>query len=334
MKRGTNRRQLLSAFGVGSVGLIGRPLISGPLIGGLWGSQHRAFAAESRSSAPPAGRYVDCHVHIGTIPVNGTDPLTAEDLLRWMDAKDIAQAFVLPLVSPEAYPNPVSTEYVLKHTERYRDRLIPFCVIDPRNSWYGRGAALRKQLTKYIDQGAKGFGEHKPGMAIDDPRNLELYAACEELKLPVVFHLDAERNTDQPGLPGLERVLKAHPNLPMIGHAHGFWASISRNVQPADMGRYPRGEVVPGGALDRLFDQYSNLYGDLSSGSGFNALNRDPEFAIGFLKRHADRLLFGTDYLTQGWDTGQHELFDRLELPDDLQQKILRQNARQLIGLA
>lgn len=313
------RRQLLGTLGAGAAGLLL--------------TQRLALAADTPASHPP-GRYVDCHVHIGTIPVDGQDPLTAENLLRWMDATDISQAFVLPLVSPEAYPNPVSTEYVLSHTAPYRDRLIPFCVIDPRNSWYGRGAPLRRQLAKYIDQGAKGFGEHKPAIPIDDPRNMELYAACEELKLPVLFHLDAERNTDRPGLPGLEKVLKAHPELPFIGHAHGFWASISRNVQPADLGRYPKGRIAPGGALDRLFDRYPNLYGDLSSGSGYNALTRDPEFTVPFLERRADRLLFGTDYLTQGWDTGQHDLFGRLELPDDVQRKIFRQNARELIGLA
>lgn len=313
------RRQLLGAFGGGAAG--------------LWFSPRGGRAADT-PGAQPGGRYVDSHVHIGTIPVNEQDPLTAEALLRWMDASDIAQAFVLPLVSPEAYPNPVSTEYVLHHTAPYRDRLIPFCVIDPRNSWYGRGEPVRKQLAKYVEQGAKGFGEHKPGVAIDDPRNMELYAACEELGLPVLFHLDAKRNTDRPGLPGLEKVLRAHPELPFIGHAHGFWASISRDARPGDFGRYPTTKIIPGGALDRLFDHYENLYGDVSSGSGYNALTRDPEFTNSFLQRRADRLLFGTDYLTRGWDTGQHELFDRLELPGDVQQKIFRQNARELVGLS
>lgn len=312
------RRQLLTSFGALGAGCLFSP--------------RGVFAAETAASYP-SGRYVDSHVHIGTIPVKGQDPLTAGALLRWMDASDISQAFVLPLVSPEAYPNPVSTEYVLKHTAPHRDRLIPFCVIDPRNSWYGQGAPLRRQLSKYIEQGAKGFGEHKPGIAIDDPRNMELYAACEELGLPVVFHLDAKRNTDRPGLPGLEKVLRSYPDLPFIGHAHGFWASISGNVQPADFGRYPKTKIAPGGALDRLFDHYPNLYGDLSSGSGYNAMTRDPEFTVAFLQRRADRLLFGTDYLTQGWDTGQHNLFERLELSDDVQQKIFRQNARQLLQL-
>ena len=70
-----------------------------------------------------------------------------------------------------------------------------------------------------------------------------------------------------------------------------------------------------------------------SAGSGLNAMTRDPEFTVPFLIRRADRLLFGTDYLTQGQDTGQHDLFAQLELPDDVRQKIFRDNARKLVGL-
>ena len=33
-------------------------------------------------------------------------------------------------------------------------------------------------LRRYIDAGAKGFGEHKPQLAIDDPNSMRLYEAC------------------------------------------------------------------------------------------------------------------------------------------------------------
>ena len=48
-----------------------------------------------------------------------------------------------------------------------------------------------------------------------------LYAACGELKLPVLFHIDALRNMDAPGLPGLERVLKEHPAVGRPGRVAG-----------------------------------------------------------------------------------------------------------------
>src|SRR6266576_4204548 len=47
----------------------------------------------------PAGDYVAVHTHLGQT-WNTTEPLTAEELLRWMDAHRVAQAVVLPLVSP------------------------------------------------------------------------------------------------------------------------------------------------------------------------------------------------------------------------------------------
>ena len=53
-------------------------------------------------------------------------------------------------------------------------------------------------LKKYVDAGAKGFGEHKPGVQIDDPRNMTIYAACGELKLPLLFHLDERAQHRRP----------------------------------------------------------------------------------------------------------------------------------------
>jgi predicted TIM-barrel fold metal-dependent hydrolase len=101
-----------------------------------------------------------------------------------------------------------------------------------------------------------------------------------------------------------------------------------------DLGGYPRGKVTPGGAVDRLLETYPNLYGDLSAESGANAIRRDPEFGREFLIRRADRLLFGTDYLALGQEVPQFELLDGLELPDDVQEKIYRGNARRLLAFS
>jgi predicted TIM-barrel fold metal-dependent hydrolase len=37
------------------------------------------------------------------------------------------------------------------------------------------------------------------------------------------------------------------------------------------------------------------MFGDLSAGSGLNSLMRDEDHARGFLDRHQDKLLFGSD---------------------------------------
>jgi predicted TIM-barrel fold metal-dependent hydrolase len=160
-----------------------------------------------------------------------------------------------------------------------------------------------------------------------------LYEVCDDLHLPVLFHMDDQRGTDEPGLPGLERALKAFPNVTFIGHGPGFWASISGDVTARDLGRYPRGPVRSGGALDRLFDSCPNLRGDLSAGSGAGALARDRTFAQAFLIRRADQLLFGTDYLRPGQDVPQFDLLAGFDLPADVRTKIERANAMRLLGL-
>ncbi len=275
---------------------------------------------------------MDVHTHLGTVWNSGA-PLSAEELLRWMDAGDIAQAVVLPLVSPESSSYPITTDYVLAHTRPYRDRLIPFCSVDPRTSYSGGHAGLVKMLRRYIDAGARGFGEHKPGVNIDDERNLALYAACAEVKLPVLFHLDNQRNMDKPGLPGLAKVLAKFPETTFIAHGPGWWASISGGVTQTDLGGYPRGEVKPGGAIDALMDKHANLYGDLSAGSGAGAISRDMKFGREFLVRRADRLMFGTDFLAPGQDVPQLELFGKIDLPEEVAAKIFRSNARRVLGL-
>lgn len=280
----------------------------------------------------PPGNYVDVHTHLGQT-WNHTETLSADALLKWMDASDIAQSVVLPLVSPESSSYLLTTDYVLGETKPHRDRLIPFCSIDPRTSYSGGLRGLVAMLKKYVDQGAKGFGEHKPGVKIDDPRNMTIYAACGELGLPILFHLDEQRNTDAPGLPGLEKALKENPNTQFIGHGPGWWASISGGVTQADLARYPEGKVAPGGGIDALMDKYPNLYGDLSAGSGAGAISRDLDFGREFLVRRADRLMFGTDFLSPGQQVPQLTLFRTLQLPPEVQAKVFRDNARRLLKI-
>lgn len=297
--------------------------------------------ARLRAQSPgPSSKhiYFDCHVHL-TQPWYGDvrSVVTVDHLLHWMDAHEIARAAVLPLVSPEAFWYPVSTDYVLRETQPHRDRLIPFCAIDPRT--LGTHLPEKKDvvgvLKRYQDAGARGLGEHKPKLPIDDPLSMRLYEACREVQLPVLFHLDNFANMDTPGLPGLERALKAFPNLAFIGHGKGWWASIAGGLTQADLHvGYPRGPVAPGGAIDRLMDAYPNLYGDLSS-SGAHAVLRDPKFGREFLLRRADRLLFGTDYYDPAnqREFAQFDLFQQIRVPANIEEAICRKNAERLLRL-
>lgn len=295
------------------------------------GLSSRSHGDDSTEPAPP-GTYVDIHTHITQDWIDGRPALSAKGMLEWMDVEGISHAAVLPLTSPESWFYPISSGYVLKETAAHRDRLIPFCHIDPRtvNLNYG---AKRDLLMRYRDAGARGFGEHKVGMPIDDPRNMEIFRACAEAGLPVLFHLDTMRNTDTPGLPGLEKVLQENPDGIFIGHAQGWWASISGDVTQEEMQGYPNKPTAPGGAIDRLMETYPNIYGDLSAGSGANAILRDKAFGRDFLERRADRLLFGTDYLAPKQKVPQFSLYNSIDLPEAAKAKIYRENARRILGV-
>lgn len=289
-------------------------------------------AADDQDTKFPVGQFVDMHTHLGQV-WNASAPLSADFLLRWMDENSIAQAVVLPLISPESSSYPLTTDFVLEQTKPHRDRLIPFCSIDPRTTYSGKHKGLVDMLKKYVDRGAKGFGEHKPGIKVDDPRNMAIYKACGELGLPVLFHMDNERNTDKPGLPGLAKALAEHPQTKFVGHGPGWWASISGNVTQEQLGGYPKGTTAPGGAIDALMEKYPNIYGEISAGSGAGSISRDLKFGREFLIRRADRVMFGTDFLSPKQEVPQFDLVRKLNLPADVQAKFFRDNARKLLSL-
>ena len=153
-------------------------------------------------------------------------------------------------------------------------------------------------LTQAVKDGAVGFGEIKFHVAADGPELRRMYALAAELKVPILVHFQEVPHYDGEGVfatgfKHFEAILKAYPMTLFVGHADAFWANISADY--ANEAAYPAGPIKPGGIMDRLLSDYANLYGDLSANSGNNALSRDPEFTRGFLARHHDKLIFGSD---------------------------------------
>jgi hypothetical protein len=68
-----------------------------------------------------------------------------------------------------------------------------------------------------------------------------------------------------------------------------------RQGPPGPVRPLPEDEGHAGGLTDRYLSDYPNLYGDLSAGSGQNALSRDEDHAREFLRRHQSKLMFGSD---------------------------------------
>ena len=74
---------------------------------------------------------IDFHTHVGRLYYN-LRPFTAKKLLKRLDELGISMAVILPIENPEELDYYVTTESVLRICRRYRDRLIPFCNVDPR----------------------------------------------------------------------------------------------------------------------------------------------------------------------------------------------------------
>ena len=179
-------------------------------------------------------------------------------------------------------------------------------------------------------------GELKLRMMYDNWDAIRMFRFCGEKGLPVTVHLDYEFSTGHKyprpnwwyggGIEAFERAVRACPQTNFIGHAPGFWAHISNddlyNKEP-----YPKGNVIPGGTISRLLQNYPNLFADLSAGSALNALKRDPIFARDFLIEFQDRLLYARD----DFNNDLQVFLKTLDLPQPVWEKITWQNADKLV---
>ncbi len=285
------------------------------------------------TTSPRGVPLIDVHAHVGRL-LHDLPPNRPEDLIATMDALGIELAAVLAVESPEELDYYVTTEQVLEACALYPDRLLPFCCIDPRRR-YPERFDPDPIISEYVSRGCRGFGEVLAGVPVDDPGLQAIYAACGRFGLPVLLHTDHLICRDEPGLPRLERMLADFPETIFVGHAIRFWAEISADAEPEHfhISVYADGPVLPGGATDRLLSEYPNLYGDLSGGSGLNALTRDPEFGLDFLERHQDKLLFGTDILAPGQRPGIVEFMRTCAISEEARAKICYRTAQWLLGI-
>lgn len=272
---------------------------------------------------------IDFHVHLGDtvpIPPGARIEVSAHQLVDRMNREGIDRTVLLPLESPEAISGYYLTRDALKDYALYPERLIPFVSIDPRMP------GLPELVKLYESRGCVGFGELKNGLAFDDPLNLAIYKECDQRGWALVFHSDPDLCWDEVGLPRLERCLREFPNCNFCAHGPGWWAAISADDDRS--GGYPSGPVKPGGAADRLLGEYDNLYGEISAGSGYNALTRDPDFTVGFIQRHWRKLLFGTDYMFRGQELPQVRwLREEAPLTEEQREAIGGGNALRLLRM-
>ncbi|WP_345026505.1 amidohydrolase family protein [Ravibacter arvi] len=193
-----------------------------------------------------------------------------------------------------------------------------------------------KEIEKYLKKGAKAIGELKFGVKADGKPMERIYRLAEAYNVPVLLHWQFGMYTY--GYEDFHKILQKFPKVNFIGHAQSWWANIDKNHNDQSV-LYPRGKVTPGGITDRLLADYPNMFADMSAGSGLSALTRDEEHARGFLVRHQDKLLYGSDCDdrtgTGNGCTGIQAIQKIKELSPDLAvvRKILHGNAAKLFRI-
>jgi len=234
-------------------------------------------ALQGQTSEPWSGdKIVDCHHHMRPTP---------EANIKHLDGAGISNALFLTRDN--------SAERVQAVRTQFPGRIL---------GWFASTDITKPEaeeaLTKAIKSGASGFGELKFHVAADGPELRRMYALAAELNVPILVHFQEVPHTPTEGtfatgFKNFAAMLKAYPKTKFIGHADAFWANVSADY--ANEAAYPTGPIKRGGVTDKLLSDYPNLYGDLAANSGNNALSRDPEFTADFLKRHQDKLIFGSD---------------------------------------
>ena len=299
-------------------------------------------------------KYIDIHGHCVQehfVPylrggVKGWHQISdPKEMLEFYDKHGVEKGVILPLCNAENALQSQSNEEVLNIAKMYPGRFIPFCNIDPRNYRNDFTSPFADGFRWYRDKGCKGIGELCCNLSILDGRLQALFKAAEEVGFSVTFHMAPFTGNnygivDLPGMPGLEMSLQRYPKLKFFGHSQAFWCEIGEyRGQHARFG-YPTGPVKEG-RIPKLMRKYPNLYGDLSAGSGANALMRDRAYAAKFLTEFQDRLMFGMDICSPEGERKYpnklsgflRDMLAKGDITETVFNKVARGNAIRLLGV-
>ncbi len=197
------------------------------------------------------------------------------------------------------------------------------------------GAA--EEVEKYLKLGAVMIAESKFGVECDSAEMQKLYELAQAYHVPILMHWQFKRYNY--GFERFYKMLEKYPKVNFIGHAQTWWANIDKDNRDDASNLYPKTKVTPGGITDRYLSDYPNMFGDLSAGSGLNSLVRDEDHTREFLKRHQDKLLYGSDCVdTIGRGPGCQgaqtiAAIRRLAPAKEIERKLLYENSKKLFRL-
>lgn len=171
---------------------------------------------------------------------------SAENLLRFMDEQDIERMCCINYVSPDVMGFTRETnDWITDFTREHRDRLIPVGSVNPLHEH-----DVRAEINRVLDLGMGMIKIHPPHQLFSPnayraglPQLAEIYRACEERRIPVMFHTGTSifpraRNVYADPMPVDDvaidfpklTIILAHAGRPLYGETASFLARRHRNV--------------------------------------------------------------------------------------------------------
>jgi predicted TIM-barrel fold metal-dependent hydrolase len=318
-KEGYSRREFLAGTGILALGT---------------GLGFKGMAEFSGAAKEPV---IDIHQHIHY------HARTDEDLLAHQRGMGITKTILLPAGRPINSPSTHdgvsnglqvqaggNAECYLFAKQHSKEFTFGACAVpDMKDGLY--------EIEKYLKLGAVTIGELKFGVACDSTEMQKIYQLAQAYDVPVIMHW--QHKMYNYGFERFYKMLEKYPKVNFIGHSQTWWANIDKNHLDQSI-LYPKGPVTPGGITDRYLSDYANMYGDLSAGSGLNALTRDEEHAKHFLEKHQDKLIYGSDcedpsgLAAKGCKGAQDiEELRKLSPSKKVERKFLYENAKKLFRL-
>lgn len=216
--------------------------------------------------------------------------------------KNGVDRFIVQSVATEPKQVRSINNFIAKSVKQYPDKLVGFAAMHPDFD------GITEELDRALSLGLRGVKLHSDFQKffIDDEKAFPIYEACEERKLPILFHIGDSRY-DYSSPERLLRVVRKFPGLTVIGAHFAGWSMWDKGAE--------------------LFD-HSGIYTDCSS----SLYAMSPEHAAELIRKiGVHRVMWGTDYPM--WSAKEELVrFNKLPLTDRERELVLGENALRLLG--